>query len=799
MDKLERNLQFHFAALTAVGGLLLASGDVGWLLPGIALLGAIGSFLLVDRWRLFSLPGWLAYLGMGLVAVYCVMQFLVFRTENQLMAVAQLLVLVQVVLLFQRKTVRVFEQIGVFSLLELIVAAIFNSALVFGVLLIPFSLVGLRALVLLQAWSTATFALKNENSFVRTSGVQASEQLAIRSSKLPRYGIAVLTPAVMVIAFFFFYGLPRASGGLEGPGLGGNITTGFSETMTLDQVGSLLINQELVMRMRLTDRRTGQPYRVRQPIYLRGQVLENYTVRRGVGRWESVWQSFGDPGSMLPPAFNPSPLVSRILYDDVEVDVELQPLTSNALFAIAPYHQTQRNDQVEHLIGRWLLRRPPSLSPVSPNRFYYRYGTYAFSGGVQTPLVRLAGPKEQTSLWQVDFGFLADGQSYRTESRFVQTMLGFSRERLPEVAKLADSIAERLGEEQHDAYRFARAVEQYLAVEGGFQYTTELTEQRDRSVDPLDEFVSSYRRGHCQYFASAMVMALRSRGIPARLVVGYRTDEYNGLGEHYIVRQSHAHAWVEVLLNPQQVPSAATLVAQPSTGPILVRFDPTPGSSNTQQAQAGRGSHLYDFAQSLWNNYVLDMNGQRQTEGLFGEGGEMGIRASYQRMIREIQDFFRELNANQLGGGELSGRELFSWRAALLGVVAMIVLFGVYQLGLLRWFRFPKWIKPAREYQSESSKIVFFQQMCDLLRLHLRLQRPPGQTPQEFAEGAVVQANARNLNIASPIEELTRYFYRVRYSKNCQLSSSESDSVEQSLVRLNVQLNPASAATSKRV
>ena len=151
MEKLTRSAQLHFSALTAIGGLLLASGDIGLALPVIAVVSALVSHLVVDRLQWFSLPTWLAYLGMGSVAVYCMFDFVFLKNENQLMAVAQLLVFVQVFMLFQRKSVRVYEQIGVFCLLELIVAAIFNSALLFGLALIPFALVGLRALVLLQA------------------------------------------------------------------------------------------------------------------------------------------------------------------------------------------------------------------------------------------------------------------------------------------------------------------------------------------------------------------------------------------------------------------------------------------------------------------------------------------------------------------------------------------------------------------------------------------------------------------------------------------------------------------------
>lgn len=62
---------------------------------------------------------------------------------------------------------------------------------------------------------------------------------------------------------------------------------------------------------------------------------------------------------------------------------------------------------------------------------------------------------------------------------------------------------------------------------------------------PLEDFLFRYKSGHCEYFASAMVLLLRSQGIPARLVTGFLGGEYNRLEGYYVVRQVNAHAWVE--------------------------------------------------------------------------------------------------------------------------------------------------------------------------------------------------------------------------------------------------------------
>lgn len=60
---------------------------------------------------------------------------------------------------------------------------------------------------------------------------------------------------------------------------------------------------------------------------------------------------------------------------------------------------------------------------------------------------------------------------------------------------------------------------------------------------PLSGFLNVTRRGHCEYFASATVLLLRSAGIPARYAVGYAVDEYSALEGAWLARARDAHAW----------------------------------------------------------------------------------------------------------------------------------------------------------------------------------------------------------------------------------------------------------------
>jgi transglutaminase-like putative cysteine protease len=66
---------------------------------------------------------------------------------------------------------------------------------------------------------------------------------------------------------------------------------------------------------------------------------------------------------------------------------------------------------------------------------------------------------------------------------------------------------------------------------------------------PLAGFLTSSRRGHCEYFASATVLLLRAAGIPARYAIGYSVDEYSRLEGAYIARARDAHAWAVAWLD----------------------------------------------------------------------------------------------------------------------------------------------------------------------------------------------------------------------------------------------------------
>jgi transglutaminase-like putative cysteine protease len=125
-----------------------------------------------------------------------------------------------------------------------------------------------------------------------------------------------------------------------------------------------------------------------------------------------------------------------------------------------------------------------------------------------------------------------------------------------------------------------------------YSYTLDLS-GRSGGHDPIGGFLFRYKSGHCELFASSMVLLLRSQGVPARLVTGFLGAEYNPLEGYFIVRQSNAHAWVEAYLAEEGA---------------WVAFDPTPPAG---RPGGGRTSFLslmlqtYDYLLFRWDRYVL--------------------------------------------------------------------------------------------------------------------------------------------------------------------------------------------------
>lgn len=107
-----------------------------------------------------------------------------------------------------------------------------------------------------------------------------------------------------------------------------------------------------------------------------------------------------------------------------------------------------------------------------------------------------------------------------------------------DINKALDQVVSEADLSGLPAARVPQALEDYFARH--FSYSLTLEGGGD---NPLEHFLLSRRRGHCEYFATATVLLLRRLGIPARYATGFSVQEFSFLEGRMIARERHAHAW----------------------------------------------------------------------------------------------------------------------------------------------------------------------------------------------------------------------------------------------------------------
>jgi hypothetical protein len=341
-------------------------------------------------------------------------------------------------------------------------------------------------------------------------------------------------------------------------------------------------------------------------------------------------------------------------------------------------------------------------------------------------------------------------------------------------------------------YEVARLFERQLSSSGQFQYTLQGAE-RDTSIDAVEDFVSNNPRGHCEYFATALALMLRSQGIPARVVLGYRCDEWHEDQQCYQVRQLHAHAWVEAFLDRDQVAQ----VPEPLRGSQRthwthggwLRLDPTPaGEVGTQAAERttwGAWQRRWHGLQRYWDKYIVDMDRNKQRESVY-EPISRATRSLTRKVFnphwwKEIAASLWASLAATLGGG------MMGWLFAAAVLVAVLIAPAAVGWWLVRRLR-RLWRRLAAaggQRQAGARSSVEFYRRFEQIVARVGLQRAAGQTPREFAGvvGTRLAAVSGRHELYAWAVQVAESFYSVRFGGN-RLDASAAQGVEQALEEL---------------
>jgi len=253
----------------------------------------------------------------------------------------------------------------------------------------------------------------------------------------------------------------------------------------------------------------------------------------------------------------------------------------------------------------------------------------------------------------------------------------------------------------------ARALESHLSR--SFEYTTELPSVEP--ADPLAHFLFESLRGHCEYFASAMAVMLRTLGIPSRLVTGFQGGELSPITGWYVVRASDAHVWVEAWIH----------------GKGWMTFDPTPaGRSPRRSPLLARVLFYTDAAEMFWQDWVVGYDLERQVT-----------------LAARMQGSGRVAGARWLDGFRLGflRRQDAAWRAVRaygLQVLALVLLGGALYLlapKIRTVWEFRQRFHKARSGGAVASDAtLLYRRMLDLLKRR-GYQKPAWFTPGEFVRG----------------------------------------------------------------
>lgn len=533
-------------------------------------------------------------LSLGVVAVLAV---IVFTTDLVILEGGiYLLLYLTVAKLFQRERPADYNQATALSFLLLATSTVYNEDLSFALLFALYVVLGVLS------FSVYHFRIQ-------------LEEHPRASTQARRFGPRVFTAItlVAVVSFLmsvvFFFTFPRVGLGFfaRGAGLSNQLSTGFSDQVELGTYGTLADDQRVVMRVEFPDgSRPADPV-----FYWRGISFDRYDGRGWSRTLRQVWA--------LPPGLNRSIKVRRLpegltLTEGlrsgrlVRQSIYLEPNNHRVLFALPVLTQVdlpERTQSVRVQAGRLGDGDTPSTIRAFGRRqevlLVSQTGdvTYSDMGdtGYQYTAISRTDTPEPAQLRQVT----REEMTAKLEAAGLNAWvyLQLPEDFNPRIRQLAEQIVRG----QTNDYDRVIAVRDYLQT--NYAYTTNLPDPGNQP--PIDFFLFTSRRGHCEYFATAEALLLRSLGIPARMVNGFLGGRWNSYDGYLAVRNSNAHSWVEVPFG--------------TLGWLTV--DPTPaGAIPTLGGWAAGWQDVYDALRFRWNKYVLEYSLDTQSE-LLREAGQL--------------------------------------------------------------------------------------------------------------------------------------------------------------------------------
>lgn len=677
------------------------------LYPVAVFLTGIMAYFTVDRRPHAGLSRDLAiFLAIGSFGL-AILEYSVEQSPARLLlALGHLLVYLQLVKMMMPKSVEDDWFLFGLGLVQVVIGVFLSQADLVGFLLLAWAMASL--------WTFSLFHLHREVGRIKTpEGVsilpaprrdEPYPGLVNPAFVLSGVGIAAAT---LVLGGLIFLIMPRwtAAGGMRrGPAASKHLT-GFSDQVQLGQMGEILESDSIVMTIELFDDQTDQRIEPDAELLWRGIAMSRYAQQK----WHRQRVDAIDAGPVNPAA--------RV----IRQQIALEPTDSDVLFGLRPVLDVRSRSG------------EPTLNRVDGSIFR-RDARPEMSFGRRPP------NRSSTYLYQVRS--VSDGMPYQPGEDYPDPDTNDGRDLLEIPHELQDRLQEIAAPiiariPKTDPRARALALQAYLRDRGGYSYTLQMSVV-DPSIDPVLDFLLNRKSGHCEYFASALALLLRSVGIPARIVNGFKGGDWNGLVRALYVRGKHAHSWVEALVGQE-----------PDNGaPVWLTLDPTPAMQREQVvASVSRVPRpvrtLTDSIRQFWVVFVAGYDKDRQEQWIYGPARQVvrdagrGFRLMWETATALFRGLFRFQRP----------RDFFSVNGFLVSTALMLFFAGVF-LALRRLYRAFLKITPrnATDPLASTPGTALYQRLTRLLAGRVA-ERRFNETPREFARRATSSVIARSASL----------------------------------------------------
>jgi hypothetical protein len=621
-----------------------------------------------------------------------------------LLATIHLMLFATVVRLYSASTTRDYLFLTMMGFTCMLAAAILTVDTVFLAFFFIFLGLAVSTFVALEMWRSAQGTVTHPME----AGTGAADHLH-NALSLTAVGIAM---GALLVGAVIFLILPRFSGGyMSALNMQSSMITGFSDEVELGEIGEIKKNSQVVMRVTVDG-----GLAMAHGVHWRGVALTRFDGKR----W---YNDPHEPTTLTSPSegevfrLNSADASALKSGKQIHYTVLLEPIGSNALF-FANEVETVRGHFSEDAGRPSFVPRHTYLLKDFTGSVFNPYHTYARIEYQANSLLPAPPPADVR---------LA-GSDYPDDIRQNYLQLPKLDPRIPE---LAAQITAR----PKAPYDKAVVMEAYLRSHYGYTLDLSGTPQ----AEPLSYFLFQKRAGHCEYFAAAMTVMLRTQGIPARYINGFQTGEYNDVAGDLVVRASDAHSWVEAYF--------------PGFG--WLTFDPTPPSNEKPPGFFSQLFHYWDWFQLQWSEWVINYDFLHQITvaqnlGRVSRDWAERLRTEFAALRRQATDRMK----------------LWQQRAAHTpaGLTGVFVFFGVLAAAVLilrpevRRRLVVLWrtrVLPARELTPHLATLQYLEMLHVLARGGI--EKTDAQTPMEFA------ASLPDGTLAAPVVELTSIYQAARY------------------------------------